>query len=218
MAMQLTDSVTGDLIRVALSHGDGRLEHAPALAQALRGALLIDLTRMGRLTSGPEGTEVDTSPTGWALADTALRDIDDHPTATMERLIQHGRPHLDEFVDELVTTGVWRIARAGISASHRRYEDTGAATFQSMLARFRGVVVKRAAAAKLDERTAAVAVLAEVIGLTQVRSSSPVRTELLRACGPVEPITSDVVAFVQGALAIDLASGRMDRQTGVWAP
>jgi hypothetical protein len=208
--VDIAHSVAGDLIRVGLQFGDDdELEHTPALAQSLRGAMLIDLTIAGRLTLGPDGSEMDCSPTGWALADEVMSDINDHPTAPMERLLQHGHPHLSRFIDDLIDRQLWRITRHGIGAGHTKYEDVDGATYKSLQHRLSEIASRREPG--VDSRTSVLALLAAVSGLTDVRASDVVPEEFFQSCGALESIVRDVATFVQDALSIDIASGRIDR-------
>lgn len=64
--------------RFAVLNADqrGRIYRRIAVDQATRLCLLIDLSLQGRLVSTPNGIEVDTNPTGVAVADTLLTYID----------------------------------------------------------------------------------------------------------------------------------------------
>jgi hypothetical protein len=204
--LSMGDSVTGDYLRVALDHDSGKLKHDNVIAEALRGALLIDLARLGRLTHDDAGTQVDTTPTGMAQADELLHDVDTHPKRSMEVWLQRGEVHLHEFIAELLADGLWTVKRHGINANHARYVDRDAAHYQELHAVLVSVIAGEVAPA--DHRQAALAALAEVTGLAGPGAGlQQSGGGLLKHCGDLAWIVADVTRFLLDAQGDDLAAG-----------
>lgn len=200
--MDIAHSIAGDLLRLALQRGNGKLHHASALAQSARGALLIDLAYEGRIVSTADQTEIDTTPVGWAAADRMLEDIDAHPDATMQRLLLRGRPHLSELIDDLVASGLWHVKRGGITPGRFRYDESDADRYREILDR----IDEADWAAQGIERDAALVALALTSRLGARGDMATVSEEHFTACGSLEWITRDVVTFIRTAAAIAQAS------------
>jgi hypothetical protein len=208
--MTMTDCVAGDYLRVALSVDGDRLRHVGALAEALRGAFLIDFARLGRLDEGPNGSGLDTTPTGSDSADDLLREIDEHPTRTMERWLQRGVPHIHEVIAELMADGVWTAERHGLDALHVHYVDVEAGRFEELAKVLDRVV--RGEVQPADERQAALAALAAITSLTSFKALEPLPEKLLGHCKGLEPIVRDVVTFMQAAQEQVIAAGVVSEQ------
>lgn len=210
-SLTLTDSVAGDYLRVALSIDGGKLRHAAVLAEALRGAFLIDFARIGKLSEEASETELDTSPTGSDSADDLLQELDQHPNRTMECWLRRGVPHIHEVIAELLADGVWTVERHGIGAMHVRYADVDADRFAQLARTLSQIVAGGQPAA--DSRQASLAALGAATGLTKVGSFTPVPEALFASCETLEPVVRDVVAFLQEAQKDDLAAGIADALT-----
>ena len=210
-SLTLTDSVAGDYLRVALSVDGGKLRHAGALAQALRGAFLIDFARLGMLDESAGGTGLDTTPTGCDSADDLLQEVGEHPKRTMESWLQRGVPHIHEVIAELLVDQVWTVERHGIGAMHVRYCDVDADRYAELASTIDRVVTGQQAPS--DPRQASLAALGAVTGLTSARSLAPIREDLLSACETLEPIVRDVVTFLHWAEQTNIAAGRVNAQT-----
>jgi len=193
----MTDSVAGDYLRVALALDDGRLRHSMILAEALRGAFLIDFARVGILEERTTGSELDTSPTGSDSADDLLAEVEDHPQRTMQCWLQRGVPHVHEVIAELIADGVWHAERHGFADLHVRYVDVDGARYDKLAKTLESVVQGHVAA--IDARQAALAALAAVTGLTSANPLAPVPEHLLQTCRTLEPIVRDVTDFLIAA-------------------
>jgi hypothetical protein len=193
----MTDSVAGDYLRVVLAIEHGKLRHSMILAEALRGAFLIDFARIGKLEERASGSQLDTSPTGSDSADDLLREVDEHPQRTMQRWLQRGVPHVHEVIAELIADRVWTAERHGFADLHVHYVDVDAARYDELAKVLESVVHGRVAA--VDARQAALAALASVTGLTTVEPLTQVPEHLLQACRTLEPVVRDVIEFLQAA-------------------
>ncbi len=203
--LAMTDSVCGDFLRLALDADSGKLRHTGVLAEAMRGALLIDLARAGRLNENGPGAQVDTTPTGFGLADELIRAVEEHPTRNLRIWMQRGVPHLHEFIAELVADGFWTVERRDLTlAAH--YRDSSAARYQALFEAIAAVV--RGEHAPADPRQAALAALATVTSLVDpgpsLQHPSPA---LLEASGDLRWITTQVTDFLLDAQAEDGAAG-----------
>jgi Golgi phosphoprotein 3 (GPP34) len=202
-ALSIGDSVTGDFLRVALDGDSGRLKHCGVLAEAARGALLIDLARLGRLSHGPDGASVDTTPTGLAVADELLEAVDAHPTRAMQVMLQRGVPHLHELIAELIAEGYWTVRRHGILAGYAdRDADRFARSHRDLVAIIGGTNQP------IDARQAALAALINVTGLGDPSPYlNKLPDHLLKSCQELGWIVADVTGFLYDAQATALASG-----------
>ena len=201
--LTIGDSVTGDFLRVALDGDSGKLRHCGVLAEAARGALLIDLARVGALTFTDDVNQVDTAPTGFALADELLAAISDHPDRAMQVWLQRGVPHLHEVVAELLADRYWTVERHNLIASHARYVDRDAAHYDQLRA---WLIDDIAGRRHPEPREAALAALINVTGLG---APSPhlngLPAHLLKATGDLGWIVTDVTSFLVAAQAQDQA-------------
>jgi hypothetical protein len=197
-------SVAVDLLGLALQVGEGRLARVPVLAHSVRGALLIDLALAGRITQDESGTQMDTTLTGWALADELLHDIDRHPTRTMSDLLQRGHPHLGAAIEELRANGRWVLQRRALtptSGTYREVDPTRSVHLASQL----GQLGHRRRAGG-DPADAPALALALVCGLASSRKLGGFMTDLEAECGPVGWLVRDVTTFVVLSAAQDRAA------------
>lgn len=205
--LSIGDSVTGDFLRVALDGDSGKLKYCGVLAEAARCALLIDLARLGKLSQGRDGTNVDTSPTGLAVADELLQAVDAHPTRAMQVALQRGVPHLHEIIAELVADGFWTIERHGVLPTRARYVDRDADRFARLHRDL--IAIIHGANKPIDARQAALAALVNVAGLGDPSPYlNKLPDHLLKSCREIGWIVADVTGFLYDAQATALAAGR----------
>ena len=176
---------------------------------AARGALMIDLVENGAMTRDDSGTQVDTTATGSPLADDLLREVSEHPTRTMQRWLQRGTPHLDDFVEAMVNEGHWAMQRHGVIATHASYSDREHDRFAELRSTLTNVASGKAVAA--DGHQAALTIMCGSINvlLSKPRLALP-SDQLLAACGELAWIVEDVATFVYEAQSQDLAAGTAD--------
>ena len=209
--LTVQNSLAGDLLRVALQAHDGRLKFPGVLAPTLRGAVLVDLAAAGRLQRAADGTQIDTTPTGWDAADELLTGVNDHPDRTLEWWLRRGTPHLHELIAELLADGVWSIARHGLGSTTTRYVDAEEARIQNLCDHVENVAA--GTATPEDEREAALSCLAVSSGSTAPVGDDRLN-DLLNSCGPISWIVRDVIAYLQAAQADDRAGLQANLMTG----
>jgi hypothetical protein len=207
--VQIGSSLCGDVARLALQVGEGRLPRAGMLVIALRASVLLDLALRGAIdvpdggggvaldaSSFRRGTlYVDVTPTGCTAHDQLLGYVRRHPNRTMDDVLRRGRPHLLAVTHELVRDGHWTVRRrlAGL-----RWDDAEADRFTALLWRLRGVV--DGVAEPVDEGEAALAAVADVLGLVRYRDvDEPVPPALLDGLGSVAWLGRDVVEYLRRA-------------------
>ena len=209
MALTVSNSVAGQLLRVALAADAGKLAHDGALALAARGALMIDLVEVGVLTRDDNGTQISSGPTGLTLADELIRAVSDHPDRTMERWLRRGVPHLDRFVDALISEGCWTLVRHGFNTNHATYDDTEHEHYQQLRSILSDVIRGRRAADSAHQ--AALAVMANAINVLTLKPHLGLPPpDVLSACGDLSWIVADVANYLNDAQSQDLAAGRAD--------
>jgi hypothetical protein len=193
--LQIGDSVTGDFLRVALDADSGKLQHLGVIDDAARGALLIDLVRIGRLTADGVPASAAATTSGLELADELVRRMVEHPKQPMQVWLQRGIPHLHEFIAELLVDGDWTLERHGITATHARYVDRDAAHYDQLRAELIDDIQGKRTPA--NPREAAVAALANVTGLgVPSPYLHPLPEQLLKACGELAWIVTEVTTFL----------------------
>ena len=202
--LAMSDSVCGDFLRIALHADSGTLQHQGALAEAMRGALLIDLARVGRLTENGPGAQVDTTATGFGLADELIAAVEAHPTRNMRTWMQRGVPHLHEFIAELLADGFWTVHRRDLVFT--RYVDSNATHYEKLLDTIATII--RGHATPADPRQAALAALATITSLIDpgptLHQPDP---KLIAWCGDLAWITQQVTDFLYYAQTEDAATG-----------
>jgi hypothetical protein len=210
-SLAMSDSVCGDFLRLALDADSGKLEHPGVLAEAMRGALLIDLAAVGRLTQNGPGAQIDTSATGFGLADELIRAVEQHPTRDLRVWMQRGVPHLHEFIAELIADRFWTVHRRDLGLE-TRYVDSNEAKYRQLFADVAAVL--RGQAQPSDPRRASLAALAAVTNLvdpgpTLIRPTD----DVLEACGEQRWIVTQVIDFLLDAQAQDAAAGAVNTVT-----
>ena len=207
---QLEGCVWVEVLRLALSAGSGRLQHTGVLAAGCRGALVIDAVERGVITYDGGQLQFDNSIAGPSVLATLLADCDQHPRRTMAELLQRGRPHLSEFIAELVRTEVWQRHGVPLDTDHSKYQDRDAQHYQQIRADLGGHTVR--AEATTSPHEAAVAAVARVLNLQagKHRSLNQPADDAIQACGPLGWIVTDVTTYLIDAQQTDLAAGRTD--------
>ncbi len=206
-ALRLRASVTGDLLRLALVAGHGRLRRTGILAIAARTALLVDLAAVGWVVApgpgqglaldgagpGQQALTVDLIPTGCGPADELIA----HATKAgrpVERALRLGRPHLSALTRALVAEGCWRPR--GTAAGVLGYRDVAGDAFRALRARGPDVLAGRVAAR--DDRELVAVAFADVLGLCGLRDvHAPVDRRSLDRTAVVGWLAGDAVEFVR---------------------
>jgi Golgi phosphoprotein 3 (GPP34) len=181
---------------------DGTVLHDDSIDIAVRGAILTDLALIGRLTDGDDGLGVDPAPTGFAPADRLLAGIVAHPDHTLEWWLRRGSVGQHDLIDELLASHRWTLAHAAVLPSHRRYEvvgTPGAAVHSTGGSRSARAIAR----ADRDQPTAALALLAQAIGIATTSISS---AALLATCGDAAWIVDASLHHLRNAQALRLAS------------
>jgi hypothetical protein len=194
-------SVAVDVLGLALRFFGGHLSRIPVLAHGVRGGLLIDLALAGRISSTDTGTEMDTTPTGWALADELLHDIDRHPTRSMSDLLQRGHPHLSTAIDDLRSSGQWRLEHRGLTTASATYSEVN--TQRSVLLAGRLESLAHGHTAHGDERDAAALALALACGLVSDRRSTVYLGRVVAGAGAVRWLVEEISEFIMASAAQD---------------
>jgi hypothetical protein len=207
--VNLSDCVTGDLLRVTLAADHDRLRFPEPVAEVSRGALLTDLALLGRLTSAADESEVDTTATGLAVIDELVSGVQEHPDRTMEWWLRRGHPHLHELVAELIAEGCWPVERHGVITAACRYVDRDGDRMWGVRRRLADVV---AGHVPTDHREAALAVLASLTGALEPLTESR-RDELVRGCGRVGWMVRGVVDYLAAAQEDDAAAATVNATT-----
>ena len=120
--MNLADGIAVQLAALCLDD-EGRLRDYPLWDVAARGALLVDLARMGRLTDEPDGVMIDPTPTGFEPADRLLAAVADEPEQSLDWWLEHGDVGMHDIAEAAVASGRWTEDRSLVG---RRYEDRSA--------------------------------------------------------------------------------------------
>ena len=210
--LTLDDTMAGDVLRVALDDHSGRLRYTGVLAQAVRGALLIDLAAAGRLWGSVPEPQLDPSPTGLAVADELTAAVSEHPDRTLERLLRRGTPHLHDMIAELLADGCWTVERHGLSAGTARYVDADPARFRALDQRLDAIAVGDAEPD--SDRDAAMACLAVSTGSTPATAKDRLE-ELIGRCGSLTWIVRFVIEYLEASKADALAAGIANTKTTV---
>jgi hypothetical protein len=117
--LDLTGGVAVRLASLCLDD-DGRLRDFALWDDAARGALLVDLTRTGRLAQDDESVTIDGSPTGFGPADRLLAAIEVEPEQSLDWWMGHGGVGMRDLAEANVASGRW-IVRPRLLG--RRFED-----------------------------------------------------------------------------------------------
>jgi Golgi phosphoprotein 3 (GPP34) len=117
--VNLADGIAVQLAALCLDD-DGRLRDYALWDVAARGALLVDLARVGRLTDEPDGVMVDPAPTGFGPADRLLAAVAVEPEQSLDWWLEHGEVGMRDIAEAAVSSGRWNEDRSPLG---RRYED-----------------------------------------------------------------------------------------------
>jgi hypothetical protein len=98
----------------------GRLGDYPLWETAVRGALLMDLGLVGRLTQTDECIVIDAAPTGFGPADGLLGAIAVEPERPLDWWVTYGGVRLRDMAAANVASGRWSVTRGRL---RRRYTD-----------------------------------------------------------------------------------------------
>ena len=117
--MQLDDGVAVRVAALCLDSA-GRLSDKLLHEAAVRGALVLDLARAGRLEMTDDSIEVDGTPTGFAPADRLLAAVVAEPERSLDGWLDEHRIGLRDVASANVASGRWLLARR---LWGRRYVD-----------------------------------------------------------------------------------------------
>jgi hypothetical protein len=117
--VNLADGIAVQLAALCLDD-DGRLRAFALWDVAARGALLVDLARVGRLTDEPDGVIIDPTPTGFGPADRLLAAVSDEPEQSLDWWLEHGGVGMGDIAEAAVASGRWTEERSLLG---RRFED-----------------------------------------------------------------------------------------------
>jgi hypothetical protein len=187
----------------------GHLPESDYADMGLRGALLVDLARAGRLAQTEESIDLDATPLGDPLADRALRELDALEGRSLDWWLGHGIVDLRATATALVLDGSWRqLPRQGL---HRgpRFATRGPEEREHDAAVLAGHVPPGSA------EDAAVAALAAAAGLAGARVSGP-PDELVAATGSPAWVCRLVTDFVGEARIEGTAVSRASL-TALWS-
>ena len=182
----------------------GRLRDFVLWDVAIRGALLVDLARAGRLVQDDESITVDGTPTGFAPADRLLAAIAVEPEQSLDWWQDHGGIGMRDLAAANVASGRWLLRPRLLG---RRYEDTSTTTASDRVAAARRTAGD--SSPDTDTDTAAVVVLATACGA--LRRPEPVVDAELAPTGPLRWICEAVTAHLDRAHRQNLgAAGAAD--------
>jgi hypothetical protein len=113
---------------------DGRLGDRPLWGTAVRGGLLLDLARSGRVESTDDSIVIDERPTGFEPADRLLAAIGVEPERSLDEWLDERRIGLRDLAAANVASGRWTLRRGPLGLG-RRYTDLARAQAVADLAR-----------------------------------------------------------------------------------
>jgi Golgi phosphoprotein 3 (GPP34) len=187
----------------------GHLPDSDYADMGLRGALLVDLARVGRLTQTEESIDLDATPLGEPLADRALRELDALDGRSLDWWLGHGLVDLRDTATALVADGSWQ--QLPRQALHR---DPRFAARRPEV-REHDAVVLAGHVPPGSAEDAAVAALAAAAGLAGARASGP-PDELVAATGSAAWVCRLVTDFVGEARIEGTAVSRASL-TALWS-
>ena len=180
-------AITLRLVR-AFREPDGTLGTQTTRDDGVRGAVLLDLAMLGRLTSEDDGIDVDTSPTGFAPADRFLSGLERHPDRSMAWWLRRGTLGRHDIAVELIREGEWSM-RSGLFS--RRYDTADPESPDRDL-------LRTASAGSLDPFTAVVLALAVHSGLPGRIDTSA----LVELAGPARWLLPDVLSHLDAVRSL----------------
>ena len=176
----LTSGVAVRLSAFCLT-GSGKLRAYDLWDVAVRAALLVDLALAGRVTHEEDSIVIDATPTGFAPADALLAPIVVEPERPLDWWMDRGAVGLDDLVRDNVASGRWQ---RHLTLLGRRYSVADALASDDI------------AQPDRDAATAAVAVIGDTSGITDMRPGEPA-TGLLEHTGEVRWICEAGVHHLQ---------------------
>lgn len=157
--------------------GSGRLRSYDLWDVTVRGALLVDLGLAGRVVHEHDSVVVDATPTGFAPADALLAPIAVEPERPLDWWMDHGAVDLGDLVRDNVATGRWHRRWTPLGRRYTVADDGRWTTGEA-------------------EAAAAVAVLGDTSGITDMRPGEPA-DGLLEGTGRVRWLCEAVVEHLQ---------------------
>jgi hypothetical protein len=119
--VDLTGGVAARVASLCLG-ANGKLSAMLLCGTAVRGGLLLDLARAGRVESAEDSVVVDPTPTGFAPADRLLAAIAVEPERSLDGWMDERRIGLRDVAAANVASGRWEL-RPGPLGFGRRYTD-----------------------------------------------------------------------------------------------
>jgi hypothetical protein len=168
----------------------GKLRSYDLWDVAVRGALLVDLALTGRVTHEADSVVIDPTPTGFAPADALLTPIVVEPERPLDWWMDRGAVCLDDLVRDNVASGRWR--RHWTLLGRRYTEELGSRSADA------AELTSAPETAAWDPATAAVAVIGDTSGITDMRPGEPAEG-LLDLAGEVRWMCEAVVDHLQVA-------------------
>jgi hypothetical protein len=188
----LTSGVAVRLSAFCLT-GAGKLRRYDIWDVAVRAALLVDLALSGRVTQEEDSVVVDPTPTGFAPADALLAPIAVEPERALDWWMDRGAVDLGDLVRDNVDSGRWR--RFWTPLGRRYAVEVGS---PSADAAELAETPETPETAGRDPATAAVAVIGDTSGITDMRPGEPA-DGLLEHTGGVRWLCEAVVDHLQVA-------------------
>jgi hypothetical protein len=170
--------------------GSGKLRSYDLWDVAVRAALLVDLALAGRVTHEEDSVVVDATPTGFPPADALLQPIVVEPERPLDWWMDRGAVGVDDLVRDNVASGRWR--RLWTLLGRRYSEAVGSRTADA------AELARDPENAAWDPATAAVAVIGDTSGITDMRPGEPAEG-LLDHAGEVRWLCQAVVDHLQVA-------------------
>jgi hypothetical protein len=192
--MNLGDGVAVRVSALCLTP-NGRLSGRLLASDAVRGALLLDLALVGRLTSTDESVVVDETPTGFEPTDRLLAAISAEPERSLDGWLAERRIGLRDVAESNVASGRWE-RRPGLLGLRPRYTDLHRDQTDRDLA--------RSASRWPADATAADACVTAVAGATGLLDpgfglAEPASPLVLASAGPVAWLCTAVIDHLEAA-------------------
>lgn len=168
----------------------GKLRSYDLWDVAVRAALLVDLALAGRVTHEKDSVVVDATPTGFGPADALLAPIAVEPERPLDWWMDRGAVGLGDLVRDNVADGRWR--RHWTPLGRRYSAEIGSRSADE------AELSRSPATAAWDPATAAVAVIGDTSGITDMRPGEP-EDGLLEHTGGVRWLCEAVVDHLQVA-------------------
>lgn len=170
--------------------GSGKLRRYDLWDVAVRAALLIDLGLAGRVTHEEDSVVVDATPTGFAPADALLAPMSVEPERPLDWWLDSAAVGLEDLVRDNVAAGRWR--RRWTPWGRRYVEQVGSRSADEAEVR------RSPPTAAWDPATAAVAVIGDTSGITDMRPGEPAEG-LLEHTGRVRWLCEAAADHLQAA-------------------